>query len=127
MERSMTTLDLAYQASTHSTGIQGRAICNARHHHWIADDSGGEALGAGELFCSSLSACAVNMVERIAHQEERGLDWMAVHVEAYRDPTQPPGQKPGGLTLYDAIRVRFEMWGVSEEDAGYLVGAWKER
>ena len=67
---------LAYTVRSYSTGTLGRAICNSRNHHWVADDSGGEELGAGEFFLSGLSACAVNMIERVAREEERplGLD-----------------------------------------------------
>ena len=31
------------------------------------------------------------------------------------------------LSLYDAVRVEFEMWGVSDDDARYLVKTWKQR
>jgi len=33
----------------------------------------------------------------------------------------------GDLTLYDAIRIKFEMWGVDDEDAHNLVETWKKR
>ena len=58
----MSDLSLAYKVHSYSTGTPGRAICNARTHHWVADGSGGEMVGAGELFLSGISACAVNMV-----------------------------------------------------------------
>ncbi|MCH9671806.1 MAG: OsmC family protein [Gammaproteobacteria bacterium] len=119
----MGKLNLAYQSRSYSSGTLGRALCNARTHHWVADDSGGEAVGAGELFCAGVAACAVNMVERIADTEDRPLGWMDVSVGAYRDPDA----KPGDVTLYDAVRVKFEMWGVDEDDAKYLVKTWKQR
>ena len=103
----MPNLTLAYQAKSYSTGTLGRAICNARNHHWVADDPGGDEVGAGELFFSGITACAVNMVERIANSEDIALDWMEVGIESYRDPDKTPGD----LTLYDAIRINFEMWG----------------
>ena len=80
-------------------------------------------LGAGELFCASMSACAVNMVETIADTEQRALDSMDVSVAVYRDKDKPPGD----VSLYDAVRVRFEMWGVSDDDARFLVKTWKQR
>jgi len=70
----MAELTLAYEARTYSSGVTGRSICNARHHHWVSENPGGEALGAGEMFCTSMSACAVNMVERIGCTENRALD-----------------------------------------------------
>ena len=119
----MAELDLAYQVRSYSTGTLGRAISNARNHHWVADDSGGEELGAGEFFLSGISACAVNMIERIASEEETPLDWMDVSVEAYRDPDAEPGE----VTLYEDVRVHFQMWGVSDDDGQRLVDIWKQR
>ena len=87
----MGNLTLAYRARSYSTGTLGRALCNARTHHFVADDAGGEAIGAGELFFSGISACAVNMVERLANAGQIPLQWMDVHVEAYRDAEKPPG------------------------------------
>ena len=68
----MVELSLAYKVRSYSTGTPGRAICNARTHHFVADDSGGEEVGAGELFLSGITACAVNMLERVA--KERNIE-----------------------------------------------------
>jgi uncharacterized OsmC-like protein len=119
----MAELALTYQARSYSTGIAGRSICNARNHHWVSDGPGGEAPGAGELFCASMAACAVNMVERIASTENRALDSMEVDVAVYRDKDKPSGD----VSLYDAVRVEFQMWGVSDDDARFLVKTWKQR
>lgn len=119
----MTDLTLAYEARSYSTGIVGRSICNARNQHWVAENSGGEAVGAGELFCASVAACAVNMVETIADKEKRALDRMEVNVAAYRDFDKPVAK----VSLYDAVRVKFQMWGVSDDDARFLVKTWKQR
>ena len=119
----MAELTLAYQARCYSAGIAGRSICNARNHHWVAENTGGDAVGAGELFCASIAACAVNMVETIASKEKRALGGMEVSVAAYRDFDKPAG----ALSLYDAVRIKFEMWGVSDDDARYLVKTWKMR
>jgi uncharacterized OsmC-like protein len=119
----MGELTLAYKVRSYSTGTRGRAICNARQHHFVADDAGGEEVGAGELFLSGISACAVNMVERIAKTDHIALQWIDVGVEAYRDPHKAAGK----LTVYDAIRVHFEMWGVDKDHAHKLVETWKQR
>ena len=55
----MSNLTLAYKVRSYSTKTLGRAICNARNHHFVADDAGGEEVGAGELFFSGIGACAV--------------------------------------------------------------------
>ncbi len=66
----MVELALAYKVRSYSTGTLGRAICNARSHHFVADGAGGDEVGAGELFLSGIAACAVNLVESIAHDDQ---------------------------------------------------------
>ncbi len=122
-ESEMTDIVLAYKVRSYSTGTLGRSICNARNHHWVADDSGGEEIGAGELFLSGISACAVNMIERIASEENIPLDWMDVSVEAYRDLDAAQGER----TVYDKIRIHLHIWGVSDADGDTLVDIWKRR
>ncbi len=39
----MANLTLAYKVRSYSTGTLGRAICNARTHHFVADDAGGRS------------------------------------------------------------------------------------
>ena len=119
----MAQLTLAYEAKCHSIGVVGRSICNARNHHWVAENSGGEAVGAGEMFCASIAACAVNMVETIASTEQLALDSIEVNVAAYRDFDKPAGD----ISVYDQVRVDFRMWGVSDDDARFLVKTWKQR
>ena len=97
--------------------------CSKKNNFCRGDDGGGDEVGAGELFFSGITACAVNMVERLANTDSIDLDWMDVGVESYRDSDADHGD----LTLYDAIRIKFEMWGVDEEDAQNLVETWKKR
>ena len=47
----------------------------------------------------------------------------SVGVEVYRDPDKPQGEQ----TLYDAIRISFEMWGVDDDQAHHLVEIWERR
>ncbi len=119
----MAELVLGNQVHSDSSGTLGRALVNARTHHWVADGGGGEAVGAGELFLSGIAACAVNMVEGIAHTEKIALDWMDVSVASYRNADADHGD----LSLYDGIRVNFEMWGVDDDQAHHLVEIWKRR
>ena len=123
----MAELTLAYRVRSYSTGTAGRAICNARNHHFVADGSGGEEIGAGELFLSGITACAVNMVERIAGDESIPVNWMDVSVEAYRNPDKPGIADPGALTVYDDIKVHFQIWGIDDDQGQYLVDQWKRR
>lgn len=131
----MAELELAYQARCYSSGTDGRSICNARTHHFVSDSPGGDAPGAGEYFCASMAACAVNMVERIARGEDRTLARMDVQVSLYHDTQKDADRQRGrakdahgeDVSIYDAARVKFEMWGVSDDDAKFLVKTWKSR
>jgi uncharacterized OsmC-like protein len=119
----MSELTLSYRTHTYSTGVQARAITNARNHHLVVDDGGGDEVSAGELFFSGIGACAVNMMGRIAKSEGLPLDWVDAVVEAYRDSSKPPGE----LTLFDKVSVDIQLWGVGEEQAEHLVDQWKRR
>ena len=48
---------------------------------------------------------------------------MDVSVAVYHDKDAPKGE----VSIYDACRVKFEMWGVSDDDAKFLVKTWKAR
>lgn len=119
----MAELTLAYKTHTYSTGTHGRAIVNARTHHLVADDSGGEAITAGELFLAGIGACGVNLIQRVAKTEGAPVSRMGVTVSAYRDPGKPQGQ----VTLFDRVDVQFEFWDVKDAQAAQLVEMWKRR
>ena len=61
------------------------------------------------------------MVERIAHDDQIPLEWMDVSVESYRDPDKVPGE----LSVYDDVRVHFQMWGLDDDQGQFLVDTWK--
>ena len=63
------------------------------------------------------------MAEIIASTEQHALDSMEGNVAAYRDFDKPSGD----VSLYDEVRMEFEMWGVSDGDARFLVKTWKQR
>ena len=80
---------------SYSSGTPGRAICNARNHHFVVDDydyngGPGEEIGAGEAFLSGITACAVNMLEKLARESRMPLKWTDVSVEATRDSRAAP-------------------------------------
>ena len=110
-----------FQVKSYSSGTFGRAISNARNHHFVTDDVGGDEVGPAEYFFSGISACAVNMVEKIARQKEIPLQWMEVSIDAMRDTEKEVQER----TVYDEVNVHFELWGVDEDQANELVNAWK--
>ena len=71
--------------------------------------------------CNGISnaACAVDMVRIIANAKQRALNGIAVNVAIYWDMAKPAGD----VSLYDSVQVEFEMWGVSGDDARFMVKA----
>ncbi len=110
-------------ARSYSSGTPGRAICNSRNHHFIADQFDGDEVTAGEYFLTGLTACAVNMIERIATESEfplRGLDVQAEGVYVRNQETD-------SYTLFHSVEMRFQFKGVSEEQAETLVAIYHKR
>ena len=115
---------------SYSSGTPGRALCNARNHHFVVDDYGynsgpGEEIGAGEAFLSGISACAVNMLERLAREDQVPLKWTDVTVEATKDLDAAPIHE--NLSVYDAVHMHFELTGVDEDQGQKLVETYKRR
>ena len=115
---------------SYSSGTPGRALCNARNHHFVVDDydyngGPGEEIGAGEAFLSGVSACAVNMLERLARESEIPLKWTDVTVEATRDSGATPVHE--NVSVYDTVHLRFDLAGVNDEQARELVETYKRR
>ncbi len=115
---------------SYSSGTRGRAICNARNHHFVMDDyayNGGpeEEIGAGEAFLSGVSGCAVNMLERLAKESQMPLKWTDVTVEGTRDSSAPPLHE--NLSVYNAVHLHFELTGLDDDQAHQLVEIYKQR
>ena len=113
---------------SYSSGTNGRCISSARTNHFVIDDadySGGpnEAITAAEAFLSGLTACAVLMVERLAREAEVPLKWMNVSLEASRDREVVHEVH----SVYDRVRMRFELRGPSEAEAKDLVEKYQQR
>ena len=115
---------------SYSSGTPGRALCNARNHHFVVDDYSynggpGEEIGAGEAFLSGISACAVNMLERLARESQMPLKCTDVTVEATRDSDAAPIHE--NLSVYDAVHLRFELTGLDEDQSQELVETYQQR
>ena len=113
-------------ARSYSSGTRGRCITNARTNHFVVDDadySGGpnEAITAAESFLSGITACAVLMVERLARERDVPLKRMDVSIEAMRDREAAREE----YSVYDRVRMRFELTGPSEAQARELVETYK--
>lgn len=112
-----------FMARSYSSGTSGRAICNCRNHHFIADEYDGDEVTAGEYFLTGLTACAVNMIERVAAESDIPLQRMDVRAEgAYKR-----NQGTESHTLFHAVKLHFQLVGVSRAEAETLVATYHKR
>ena len=115
---------------SYSSGTPGRALCQVNNHHFVVDDAAynggpGEEIGAGDAFLSGISACAVNMLERLARQAQMPLRWTDVTVEATTDLEAAPIHE--NVSVYHAVHLHFELTGVDDDQAQELVATYKRR
>lgn len=118
-----------YMAQAGSTATFGRVLCNARNHHFVVDgpvQNGcpGEELTPAELFLSGVAACGVELVQVLARQQDLPLRSVQCGIEGIMDRGAPV--RPD-LTLFNTVRLSFQLEGVSEEQGRRLVDAFRGR
>jgi uncharacterized OsmC-like protein len=126
----MTQQDIReYEVSARSTDLFGRVLCNARNHHFVVDGPAqngcpGEAITPAEVFLSGVAACGVELVQVLARQNQVALQDVNVRVHGMMDRSKPVHPK---YTLFNAVNVHFILGGVTRDQAGLLVEAFKGR
>src|SRR5215469_14898235 len=118
-----------YQTSARSTDTFGRVLVSARDQHLIADgpvQNGcpGEAIGPGELFLSGVAACGVELIQVLAKQENVALRSVTASIEAMQDRNAPV--RPD-VSLFNTVRIHFELGGVTQDQGKDLVDRFKGR
>jgi len=118
-----------YQAHAASTDTLGRVICSARNQHFVVDgpvQNGcpGEAVTPAELFLSGVAACGVELVQVLAKSEALPLEAIAVEISGAMDRSRPPRSD---VSLFNSVRLRFRMKGVTEQQGRKLLDAFKGR
>jgi uncharacterized OsmC-like protein len=113
----------AYMAEARSSDVFGRVLCEAREQHFVIDGPvwngcPGEALTPGEAFLAGVAACGVELVEVIAHDDGDEVGTVEVQVHAVVDRENPVRED---LTVFNRVRLRFGIEGVSREQAESLV------
>ncbi len=104
---------------SYSSGVPGRSINNVRNHHLVIDEpSLGEAMSPADVFLTGVSACAVGLIESVAARREIPLARAEVTIEGVRDRSSP--------TAFARVGMRFELFGVSQEQAEGLVDAYRD-
>jgi uncharacterized OsmC-like protein len=112
-----------------STDTFGRVLCNTRNHHFIVDgpvQNGcpGEAVTPAELFLAGIAACGVELVQVIAREEKLPVRAVTVEIEGMRDPSKPVRRD---VTVFNTVRLRFDVKGVTQQQAGLLIDRFKGR
>jgi uncharacterized OsmC-like protein len=118
-----------YEVHAKSTDVFGRVACNARDHHFIVDgpvQNGcpGEELTPVEVFLSSVAACGVELLHVIARDTSVPLERARVRIRGLIDRTN---QARPDVTLFNSVRLDFELVGPTSADAAALVEGFKRR
>jgi uncharacterized OsmC-like protein len=125
----MTSTIREYEVGARSTDVFGRVLCHARNHHFIVDgpvQNGcpGEELTPPEIFLSGVASCGVELLQVIAREQNVPVTRAAVRIQAMLDRGRQP--RPD-VTLFNAVKLAFEIAGPSQEQAAALVEGFKRR
>jgi uncharacterized OsmC-like protein len=118
-----------YQVTAASTDIFGRVLCGARNHHFIVDgpeQNGcpGEEVTPAEMFLSGVACCGVELVQVLAKAAEIPLQAINVTIQGHMDRSQPV--RPD-VSLFNSVRLDFQMRGVNDQQAKQLLDGFKGR
>jgi uncharacterized OsmC-like protein len=118
-----------YGAKAASTDLFGRVLCCVRNHHYIVDgpvQNGcpGEEVTPAELFLSAVASCGVELVQVLARSEAIPLQGIEVLINGQMNRSQPVRSD---VSLFNRVDLRFQMKGVSDDEAKLLVEKFKGR
>jgi len=118
-----------YRTGARSTDTFGRVLVSARDQHLIVDGPvgngcPGEAIGPAELFLSGVAACGVELIQVLAKGLDVPLRGVTAAIEATQDPSTPVRSD---VNLFNSVRIRLELAGVSQEQGQDLVERFKRR
>ena len=118
-----------YEARAASTDLFGRVLCSARNHHFVVDGPAqngcpGEEVTPAEIFLAGVASCGVELVQVLAKSAGIGLKGIAVRIQGLMDRSKPVR---ADVSLFNSVRLEFQMRGVNESDARQLVESFKGR
>ncbi|HJW13785.1 MAG TPA: OsmC family protein [Thermoanaerobaculia bacterium] len=104
-------------------------LCGCRNHHFVVDgpvQNGcpGEAVTPGEIFLAGVAACGVELVQVIAKERGLPLKTARVAITGEMDRANPVRRD---FALFNSVRLRFDLMGVTPKQAKELVEAFKGR
>jgi uncharacterized OsmC-like protein len=118
-----------YAVDARSTDTFGRVLCSSRSHHFVVDGPvyngcPGEELTPAELFLAGVAACGVELVQVLARAEDLPLARAGVAIAGELDPDRPVRQD---VSVFNRVRLRFDLEGVTPDQADLLVKRFKGR
>ena len=118
-----------YGVQARSTDVFGRVLCDCREHHFVVDGPvhngcPGEEVTPAELFLAGIATCGVELVQVFAREEERLLEAVRVDIAGEIEAGNPVRSD---LTLFNRVRIGFELEGVDQEQAEHLIDRFKGR
>ncbi len=119
----------SYAVEARSTDVFGRVLCDCREHHFVVDGPvhngcPGEEVTPAELFLAGIATCGVELVQVFAREEEVDLARVRVDISGDLEPDNPVRQD---VTLFNRVRMRFQLEGVTQDEAERLVTRFKGR
>ena len=118
-----------YRVDARSTDVFGRVLVSARDHHFIVDgpvQNGcpGEELTPPELFLSAVASCGVELVHVIARDQGASVRRVTLSVQGIVDRGK---QKRTDVTVFNSVRLDFDVEGTDGGTAAELVAGFKRR
>jgi uncharacterized OsmC-like protein len=118
-----------YTVQARSTDTFGRVLCSCRNHHFIVDgpiQNGcpGEALTPAELFLSGVASCGVELLQVVAKEQNVPLEGVKVNIWGIIDRDHPVRSD---VTLFNTVRLSFQLKGVNEAEGTKLIETFKGR
>jgi uncharacterized OsmC-like protein len=118
-----------YEVCAASTDTFGRVLCSARSHHFIIDgpqQNGcpGEEVTPAEIFLAGVAACGVELIQVLARSSNVPLAGIGVKIQGAMDRSKPV--RPD-VSLFNSVRLHFQMQGVTDQQAKQLVETFKGR
>jgi uncharacterized OsmC-like protein len=118
-----------YTIKAGSCDVFGRVILSTRNHHFIIDgpeQNGcpGEALVPGEAFLAAVIACGVEVVQVLGKNGNTPTSAVRGTIRGFLDKSKPVRTD---YTVFNWVRLDFEVEGVTQEQAQALVDGFKVR
>ena len=118
-----------YGVGARSTDTFGRVLCSCREHHFVVDGPvhngcPGVAITPAEVFLAGIASCGVELVQVFAKEEGLPLNGVRAEIAGEIDPDHPV--RPD-VSVFNAVRLDFQLSGVTDEQGAHLVERFKHR